>query len=94
MRHTGPKVLQISDNYYDELGARLELEPEFIEHLKALDILYDRDEAGEFFQFYSETAGEDFFFEILERRGGYAGYGAANAACRIAAQKLALRTHL
>ncbi|NNC27278.1 3-keto-5-aminohexanoate cleavage protein, partial [Salinisphaera sp. USBA-960] len=50
-------------------------------------ILYDRDENGEYFQLYSPTYGEGFFFEIVERRGGYKGYGAANAQFRIAAQK-------
>ncbi len=55
------------------------------------DILYDRDENGEFFQFYGQTFGEGFFFEVLERRGGYAGYGAPNAPFRIAAQKLTMR---
>jgi 4-hydroxyphenylpyruvate dioxygenase len=27
------------------------------------------------------------FFELLERRGGYAGYGAANTPIRMAAQR-------
>lgn len=31
------------------------------------------------------------FFEILERRGGYDGYGAPNAPFRIAAQKRLMR---
>jgi 4-hydroxyphenylpyruvate dioxygenase len=31
------------------------------------------------------------FFEIVERRGGYAGYGAPNAPFRIAAQKRLMR---
>ena len=59
--------------------------------LKAAHILYDRDEAGEYFQLYSRTWGEGFFFEILERRGGYKGYGAVNAPFRIAAQKRGMR---
>ena len=84
-------VLRISDNYYEDIEARLGLAPEFVERLRAHNILYDRDEHGEFFQFYSQTFGEGFFFEILERRGGYAGYGAPNAPFRIAAQKQALR---
>ncbi|PXA90544.1 hypothetical protein DMC25_07095, partial [Caulobacter sp. D4A] len=53
-------------------------------------ILYDRDEHGEYFQLYSMTYGEGFFFEIVERRG-YKGYGAPNAIFRIAALKKALR---
>ena len=84
-------VLRISDNYYDDIEARFGLDPAFVEKLKANNFLYDRDEAGEFFQFYSHTFGEGFFFEILERRGGYAGYGAPNAPFRIAAQKRALQ---
>lgn len=79
--------LQISQNYYDDLGARFGLVPDFVEQLKAHNILYDRDEIGEFFQIYSTTYGEGFFFEIVERKGGYKGYGASNAPVRIAAQK-------
>ncbi|MFB2603594.1 bifunctional sugar phosphate isomerase/epimerase/4-hydroxyphenylpyruvate dioxygenase family protein, partial [Rhizobium phaseoli] len=42
--------LSISPNYYDDLEARFGLEAEFAERLKANNILYDRDEAGEYFQ--------------------------------------------
>jgi 4-hydroxyphenylpyruvate dioxygenase len=47
--------------------------------------MYDRDERGEFLHFYTESLGS-VFFEIVERRGGYAGYGATNAPVRLAAQ--------
>ncbi|TDW19826.1 4-hydroxyphenylpyruvate dioxygenase [Rhizobium azibense] len=82
-------TLAISPNYYDDLEARFGLDAEFAERLKANNILYDRDEHGEYFQLYSPTYGEGLFFEIVERRG-YRGYGAANAIFRIAA----LRKHL
>ena len=59
--------------------------------MRSRNILYDRDEGGDFFQLYSQTYGEGFFFEIVERRGGYRGYGAANAPFRIAAQKRRIR---
>src|SRR3546814_13286053 len=36
---------------------------------------------------YSPNFGEGFFFEIVQRRGGYRGYGGPNAPFRIAAQK-------
>lgn len=81
--------LTISPNYYDDLEARFGLDADFAERLKASNILYDRDEHGEYFQLYSPTYGEGFFFEIVERRG-YRGYGAPNAIFRIAA----LRKHL
>ncbi|MDO3434981.1 TIM barrel protein [Rhizobium sp. CBN3] len=81
--------LTISPNYYDDLEARFGLDAEFADRLKAHNILYDRDDYGEYFQLYSPTYGEGLFFEIVERRG-YRGYGAANAIFRIAA----LRKHL
>ena len=48
--------------------------------------MYDRDEGGSYFQIYGQTIFAGFFFEIIERRGRYAGYGARNAAIRLAAQ--------
>jgi 4-hydroxyphenylpyruvate dioxygenase len=91
MRMVGFRPLEISPNYYDDLEARFGMEPALSDRLRQYNILYDRDEAGEYFQFYSTNYGEGFFFEVVERRGGYHGYGAANAPFRIAAQKRALR---
>lgn len=90
LRANGFKALPISPNYYDDVEARFGLEADLVERLKAENILYDRDDSGEFFQLYSPTYGEGFFFEIIERRG-YRGYGAANAIFRIAALKKHLR---
>ena len=86
----GFKPLQITRNYYDDVEARFGLEPDFAERLRAANILYDRDEYGEYFQLYSPVHGEGFFFEIVERRG-YRGYGAPNAIFRIAAQRRYIR---
>jgi 4-hydroxyphenylpyruvate dioxygenase len=36
--------------------------------------------------FYTATVGE-VFFEVVQRHGGYDGYGAANAPVRLAAQR-------
>ena len=92
LKEAGFRPLPISQNYYDDLEARFGLEPEFADRLRAENILYDRDgDGGEYFQLYSPNYGEGFFFEIVERRGGYDGYGAANAQFRIAAQKRGLR---
>ena len=87
LARNGFAPLVISRNYYDDLDARFALEEDFLERLRSAHILYDRDEKGEFFQLYSTSNGEGLFFEIVERRGGYRGYGAANAQFRIAAQK-------
>ncbi len=86
LKQNGFKPLSLSPNYYDDIEARFGLDEDFVAKLRAANILYDRDEAGEYFQLYSPNFGAGFFFEIIERRG-YAGYGAANAPFRIAAQK-------
>ncbi|WP_438752212.1 bifunctional sugar phosphate isomerase/epimerase/4-hydroxyphenylpyruvate dioxygenase family protein [Pararhizobium sp. O133] len=90
LARNGFRTLKISRNYYDDIEARFGLDAEFTDSLQAADILYDRDEHGEYFQLYSAVYGEGFFFEIVERRG-YRGYGAANAIFRIAAQKRQIR---
>jgi 4-hydroxyphenylpyruvate dioxygenase len=92
LRQAGFAPLRISPNYYDDLEARFGLDAGLAAQLRAANILYDRDDAGEFFQIYSQTYGDGFFFEIVERRGGYNGYGAANAPFRIAAQKRLIAT--
>ena len=91
LAENGIRLLTVSPNYYDDLQARFDLDDDFTAELKALNLLYDRDGNGEFMQAYSEPFGEGFFFEIVERRGDYAGYGAPNAPFRIAAMKRFLR---
>jgi 4-hydroxyphenylpyruvate dioxygenase len=83
----GFKPLQISPNYFDDVEAKFGLDPFLADRLRECNVLYDRDENGEFFQLYAPAFGAGFVFEIVERRGGYAGYGAPNAPFRIAAQK-------
>lgn len=90
LQANGMTTLEISENYYADLEARLRLPEAMIDKLRAANILYDRDAGGEFFQLYSTNFGEGFFFEIVERRGAYNGYGALNAPFRIAAQKRAM----
>jgi 4-hydroxyphenylpyruvate dioxygenase len=85
MRARGVKMLPIPENYYDDLEARVDLPSERLEVLRANDILYDRDEHGEYLQAYTQSYKELFFFEIVERRG-YQGFGAVNAPIRLAAQ--------
>jgi len=90
LARNGFTPLEIFRNYYDDIEARFGLDPEFAERLRKANILYDRDESGEYFQLYSPIYGEGFFFEIVQRRG-YKGYGAPNAIFRIAAQKRHIR---
>jgi 4-hydroxyphenylpyruvate dioxygenase len=90
LQKNGFTPLQISSNYYDDLEARFGLDIELSDRLRSANILYDRDESGEYFQLYSPNYGEGFFFEIVQR-SGYRGYGASNSIFRIAAQKRHMR---
>jgi 4-hydroxyphenylpyruvate dioxygenase len=90
MRARGASFLDIPDNYYDDVEAKYDLDAETIADLRANQILYDREGDGEFFQIYTHIFDERFFFEIVERRN-YQGFGAANAAVRLAAQAREVR---
>ncbi len=85
-KEAGVPLLDIPLNYYDDLAARFDFDDEFLSELAYYNVLYDRDaQGGELFHVYTEPFEGRFFFEILQRRNGYAGYGAANVAVRLAA---------
>jgi 4-hydroxyphenylpyruvate dioxygenase len=81
----GLKFLAVPQNYYEDLAARFDIAPELLDRLREHNILYDRDDSGEFLHFYTSTIGS-VFFEMVERRTGYHGFGAPNAPVRLAAQ--------
>jgi 4-hydroxyphenylpyruvate dioxygenase-like putative hemolysin len=82
----GVQLLDIPLNYYDDLAARFDFDDEFLSELAYYNVLYDRDaNGGELFHVYTEAFDDRFFFEILQRKNGYVGYGAANVAVRLAA---------
>ena len=85
MRRAGVPLLPVPENYYDDLEARHRLDPGLAGDLRRLGVLYDRDGDGEFLQLFTATVGE-LFFEVVQRVGGYDGYGARNAPFRLAAQ--------
>lgn len=85
IREAGLALLPVPGNYYDDLEARLALEPGLVERLRSFGVLYDEDEGGAYYQLYTAAFQDRFFFEIVQR-DGYGGYGAANAPIRLAAQ--------
>ncbi|WP_181768085.1 bifunctional sugar phosphate isomerase/epimerase/4-hydroxyphenylpyruvate dioxygenase family protein [Streptomyces albidus (ex Kaewkla and Franco 2022)] len=88
VRECGAALMPVPANYYDDLDALHELPQETLGTFRELGILYDRDEDGEFLHFYTATLGR-VFFEVVQRTGGYRGYGARNATVRLAAQHTA-----
>jgi 4-hydroxyphenylpyruvate dioxygenase len=86
LRANGVKFVPISPNYYDDLPTRFEMDTSLVERLRELGILYDRTDGGEYYHIYTEVFADRFFFEIVQRAGGYDAYGALNAPARMASQ--------
>jgi 4-hydroxyphenylpyruvate dioxygenase len=86
-RAAGAPLVEVPDNYYDDLDARLAPPPELLAAMRELGVLLDRDPAGEFLHFYTDVLGGRVFFEVVQRVGGYAGYGEFNAPIRMAAHR-------
>ncbi|GAA0308208.1 bifunctional sugar phosphate isomerase/epimerase/4-hydroxyphenylpyruvate dioxygenase family protein [Streptomyces turgidiscabies] len=84
-RAAGGSLLPMPANYYDDLAARYEFGEGELATYRELGILYDRDAQGGFRHCYTRTVGR-VFFELVQRDGGYRGYGAQNAPVRLAAQ--------
>ena len=85
IRAKGAALLDIPENYYDDLETKYDFEPAIARALRENHILYDRDATGEFFQVYTRVFDDRFFFEIVQRNN-YSGFGAPNASIRLAAQ--------
>jgi 4-hydroxyphenylpyruvate dioxygenase len=81
-------LLDIPENYYEDLAARFGLEAAALAGLRERHLLFDQDAGGGvFLHAYTAPFQDRFFLEVAEREGGYAGFGAANAAVRMAAQQ-------
>jgi 4-hydroxyphenylpyruvate dioxygenase-like putative hemolysin/sugar phosphate isomerase/epimerase len=84
----GAAVLRVPDNYYADLEMRLALPADLVATLRELSVLYDRDDSGEYLHFYTEMLGSRVFFAVVQRVGGYAGYGdPAGVPVRMAAHR-------
>lgn len=86
-KRAGLKLMPVPANYYVDLAARFpELDPQLVSRLREGGVLYDRDDSGgELFHVYTPILGNGFYLEVLQRTGGYAGYGAPNTIIRLAA---------
>ncbi|WP_040156130.1 sugar phosphate isomerase/epimerase and 4-hydroxyphenylpyruvate domain-containing protein [Mobilicoccus massiliensis] len=86
-RAAGARFLPIPANYYDDLRARFDLDDATIEHLRTHDLMYDEDgEGGTLTHAYTQVMNGRFYLELLQREGGYTGYGAPGTHVRLAAQ--------
>lgn len=85
LKARGAAILSIPVNYYDDIQARFGLDDDRLATLRDANILYDRVGDGEFLHFYTMPFEDRFYFEIVQRIGGYDAYGAPNAPVRMAA---------
>jgi 4-hydroxyphenylpyruvate dioxygenase len=85
LKKNGAPLLSIPANYYDDLLAKYDIDPALLSAMRELGILYDKTPDGEFLQLYTTPFDDRLYFEIIERRGNYQGYGAVNAMVRLAA---------
>ncbi len=90
LRSRGVPLMPVPDNYYVDLDARFGLDPELLAELREHQLLYDRLGDGELLHAFTLPLPTGFHVELLERRGGYDGYGAAGTHVRLAAQAGAL----
>jgi 4-hydroxyphenylpyruvate dioxygenase len=81
----GATMLTMSANYYDDLGAKYDIGDETLELWRSLGIMMERVDDTEFMHAYTVPFDDRFFFEIIERRNGYSGYGVSDAPVRLAA---------
>ena len=85
MQDVSVEIMDVTDNYYDDLAARFDFPATDLERLKRLHILYDEDEFGVFYQIFTKLIYGKFCFEIVQR-DGYRGYGFPNAQLRLTMQ--------
>ena len=84
-RAAGVRLMEVPDNYYVDLAARFDLDPDLLDRLRRYGVLYDRAGDGELFHLYTPILGNGFYLEVLQRVGGYDGFGAPNTHVRLAA---------
>lgn len=80
-------VLPIPGNYFDDLDARMALEPSLRSRIREAGAMYDEDEYGQYLQLFTPVVGSRVFVEVVQRIGGYRGYGFANDPVRMAAHR-------
>ncbi|WP_347268886.1 TIM barrel protein [Paracoccus sp. (in: a-proteobacteria)] len=85
-------VLQPPANYHADLMLRFDLPEGLAGRLAAAGLFYDQDAQGSCLQLYTRAI-DGVFFELVERRGSYAGFGGGNAAARILAQSRDYEAH-
>lgn len=86
LRERGVPLMRVPDNYDVDLAARTDLGDARVAELREHGVLHDADEHGELLQLWTDVLPTGFYVELLQRTGGYDGYGSRNTQLRLAAQ--------
>ncbi len=84
----GAPVVPVPSNYYDDLDARVTLDPDHLAQLRELNVLLERTPGGDYWHFYTAVLGGRVFFEVLQRTGDYRANGELNAPVRMSGHRL------
>jgi 4-hydroxyphenylpyruvate dioxygenase len=87
LRAAGAPLVAVPANYHDDLDARLDLDPRLLADMREYGLFYDEDAHGCYLHLVTEVLGDRVFFEVVQRLGGYDGYGTANAPVRMTAHR-------
>jgi 4-hydroxyphenylpyruvate dioxygenase len=87
LRTAGAPLLPLPANYHDDLDARLDLAPNLRTAIREHGLMYDEDDHGGYLHLATDVLGDRVFFEVVQRMGGYDGYGTTDAPIRMAAHR-------
>jgi 4-hydroxyphenylpyruvate dioxygenase len=87
LRDAGAPLLPLPANYADDLEARFDLPADVLTAVREHGLMYEEDGAGGYLHLATEVLGDRVFFEVVQRLGGYDGYGTADAPVRMAAHR-------
>jgi 4-hydroxyphenylpyruvate dioxygenase len=85
----GAPLLSLPANYADDLEARFDLPPHLLAAIRDHELMYEEDADGGYLHVATEVLGDRVFFEVVQRLGGYDGYGTTDVPVRMAAQRRA-----
>ncbi|SDX36718.1 4-hydroxyphenylpyruvate dioxygenase [Geodermatophilus africanus] len=87
LRAAGAPLLPLPANYADDLEARFDLPADVLAAVRQHGLMYEEDGAGGYLHLATEVLGDRVFFEVVQRLGGYDGYGTADAPVRMSAHR-------
>ena len=83
----GAPLLTLPANYADDLDARFDLPPDLLAAIREHGLMYEEDASGSCLHLATPVLGDRVFFVVVQRLGGYDGYGTADAPVRMAAHQ-------